>query len=1243
MISKKNTKKSRIGAVVLTIILLGTGFLGAVSSLPLKQNQITASEQPSSTDDGVYVLDRSYAIPNPNPASTGRSDNDDAGYKRDAGNDIAHSVALYPGEVIDDTPGRGRTGKLNTTTADQNDWYFFGVCQGQSIGITLTPSSGSNIDIFLKDASETLLASSTNPGSNPESITYIARFTGKYYLQLQRISGTGVATYSFTVVITGQNDSGTHADAGNTLGTAVLITPGLYYGYVDMNDAYDYYKFQVTAGQGIHLKLSMKDFAYLSDFDLNLYNPSGKLVYQGKAYFDDEFNYPADVSGQWRARVDIFPGWVDIPHPTNWQYFTYGAGPYSLQLTLETSAPAPPGPVPQPDITPIAKTYIVPNDPTSSKDEFGYLAAVPAANYLSGGNRYLAALIYSGDFTSTNYYNNDKDRGTVDNTTNYLIADWNAYLATYGKTPVQYTVPSDPIQAAADIATHNWVSSSLAVVAVDGSGYTDEVSTVLSKTKTLKREVSVIDVPGDSSKILNLGGYGYPMFLGPKWCALNVSMFGTGGAQPSVSSIIPHFMPKATEWWPYPNDEPDGPKIDIYTPITRMGIWTAGTDKVSASLSLEITKYAGDRYHVKVKNSDSVLRVNLTTTEASDLLVFLVDPNGYLRDPVIPAWCGQYVNPLGVWNGCSFDPSAGGYEPWRRWVIQPHTQFSAQALHPEAGLWTIIVVPRNAVGPDVKYTLKAEIQTTNSKRADAEMSAANAAVIASLNHAPLLYVKEDSIPSQTASAFTTLGVNKVIFVERGEIGSAVRGSLPTIQNDLKTMQDIVDLIKANSASENYITVTSLKTEGSFAPAAMLAAYHGSPVIRIEDVPGDPAAVAQRMETWLRWDGDYYHGERSTGHLPMATAPINMSKLQIFLSMVKFLLKGEGDLPPFGLDAKRYWTEDMYTSFHNYIVSLGLDKEGQEGYAIVAPREDITLVLSSALMGNNSYSGQIPGITPAYSADVIARNLLYPALIFANPNRNITTSEMMNFPDGGTWKTNDGKTTPVFSSRIMKEDFSAHFRTYIGHCLWDAHLDQINTGASLMYYSGHGTGGSGISAQYKQTQFCHYPTQVWSDGWRGYMYDNWKTPRDGGFTWYNPEPSLGNLYEIVHYDYVDAYMKNLHSMAILYMSCTTGDGDCPLVYLDHGAVCWYGNAGTGLCPEADLQDDEFFHDTLVDGMAIGPAYSKQVWLHFRDFTTSDPTSMYGPSSMQVETIQVIYGDPNLIIYSPDWQSPIPVNG
>jgi hypothetical protein len=622
-------------------------------------------------------------------------------------------------------------------------------------------------------------------------------------------------------------------------------------------------------------------------------------------------------------------------------------------------------------------------------------------------------------------------------------------------------------------------------------------------------------------------------------------------------------------------------------------------------------------------------------------MVYLVDPDGHLRAPDMPQWNGP-VNPMHIWNG--FHNSTVGYSEWRVYRPDPATERSTQVLHPEPGYWTILVVPRNAEGDaSVQYTITAEVRSINQNRADAAMSAANAAVIASHENVPLLYVTETEVPVSTQGAIAALGINEVIFVERGNIGSSVKGDLPSIATDLTTTQEIVDYIKAFPESENYITMTSIKSgDGYFAPAAMLAAYHTSPVLRIGEAPGNPAGVADRIQTWRLWEGDYYHGSRSPGHLPTATEPIESGPLQILIEMIKFLLSNgaNGELPPYGLDAKRYWNEELHDGIRAYTDSLGLEDDGQEGYAFVAPRKDIDLVAHSVMMGNNSYAGHIVGRTPAYTSAMINRNILYPAIIYANPGRDVTTTALINFPDGGTWKTNDGISHTIYSSREVKKSFGSHGRTYQGHALWRAHLETMNNGASAFYYSGHGTGGSGQSHQYEKTQNCNYPNQIWWDSWRGYSYDNWKTARDNGRVWYNADPPM--LYDIIHYDYVDELYDNLRSNAMFYMSCSTADADGPMVGLDHGAVCWYGNAGSGLCPEADLQDDEFFKLVMIEGEPIGPAYTTQVWLHFRDFTTKDPTSMYGSSSMQVTTVQCIYGDPALIVYSPEWTVPVPVD-
>lgn len=1256
ILGKENMSANKI-IVILTTFFLGSIFFSSVdivdsesmlntlyNPINMDKNQINFYE--NSIDFKSFWLDRSYRLENPFPP-TFNEDNDDAGHKRDAGSEIGNSLPIYPGEMIDNWPGRGRTGKLSSD--DDEDWYFFSVCNGQVISITLVPPKDNNYDIGLWDKNENERSNSTNPGSTTESITYSADYTGLWYMRVHFITGTGEEQYSFNVTLSGQNDAGTRKDAGDNFASATSISTGIYEGYLDMNDEEDWYKFNANSGQNINFKIDMRNFAHLSDFDIYLYNPNGSIAHAENYYYDDELLYPIDESGSWRVRIKIFPGYTDIPYSEDWEYFTYGSGAYKLYFNLVSTAPDPPGPISQPQITPVSQTFKVINDPDSNKDEYGYLASIPACNYLKDGARYLSPIVYNEDDTTTNWF------GTVDDTTGYLLDDWNTYLNNNGKSASEYNVQSDPVVASAEIALNFWNSSELAVIAVDGSDYDDTTTQLIHKTQTLKRTVKTKKIPNTSWKINEIiGSQVVPMFIGSKWGAINVSIYGDdipGGLihiYPALIELFPKYMIQVSDWWPRHNDEP---RSDIYYPITSKGIWAASVPALLGDWYFKITKYGCHRHKFEVDNSDSVLRVQITTSQPSDLIVYLVDPQGHIRAPDPPDWNGGSINPIHKWNGIDDGDPSTSCEPYRSWKLEPHTEFSTEVLHPDKGKWTAVVVPRYASGLSrIEYTISGEIKELNSKRVDAAISAANAAVIASQEHVPLLFVKENNIPIETQNALNALDVKKVIFVQNNEIGSAIEDKLPLIEANLKTMKQIINYIKTYPLSENYITITSLKTvDGYFAPSAMLAAYHCSPVLRIGDAAekGNPAGLANKIETWRLWGGDYYHGCRAPGHLPIHNKPVpELKKIGLLIEVLKYLFtRGKiGELPPIGRDAKRYWNEEMHDAIYNWINDYGLDLDGPEAYVFVAPRKDIRLEAHSVMIGNNSYAGHIPGETPAYTSDIIVRNVLYPALIYVNLNRDVTSSQFINFPDDRGWKTNDDVSHKVSSSRVLKNVFMSHGRTYEGHCLWDAHLKRLNEGASIMYYSGHGTGGSGISAQCLQSDYSNYPDQIWPDAWRGYMYDDWETPRDDGQRWYNPEPPT--LYDFIHYKWVDQLLENLRSGAIFYMSCSTGQHFGPMVYLDHGAVIWYGNAGAGLCPEADLMDEWFFEEAMIHGTPVGPAYAKFVWLHYRDFTTVDPTSMYGCSSLYgdegITTVQCIYGDPNLIIYSPEWTSPIPVD-
>ena len=250
--------------------------------------------------------------------------------------------------------------------------------------------------------------------------------------------------------------------------------------------------------------------------------------------------------------------------------------------------------------------------------------------------------------------------------------------------------------------------------------------------------------------------------------------------------------------------------------------------------------------------------------------------------------------------------------------------------------------------------------------------------------------------------------------------------------------------------------------------------------------------------------------------------------------------------------------------------------------------------------------------------------------------------------------NDGNEYYTDSTNSEKNSFSSYGRFYEGHCIWDNYLERMNAGAVISYYSGHGTGGSGISAQYKniaeqfpmaEPQYEHFYDFDWWDSWRGCSgYDNrqTKTARWGGESSYNAEEP--NLYDIIHFKWVDEAFENLHSELEFWSSCTTGGHFGPIVYLSHGSATWHGNAGSPYGVHDDLYNTWIFHDVCVLGESIGEAESKYVWLIDRDFTTCDPTTLYGRSTLfqgGLQNIHVLYGDPTMTCYNPTWTEPIPL--
>ncbi|MDP2806719.1 MAG: clostripain-related cysteine peptidase [bacterium] len=133
-----------------------------------------------------------------------------------------------------------------------------------------------------------------------------------YFMSDASVQNTGA--YIDDVVLTAtaatatQNDAGSGGDAGNTFAAALTVSPGAWTGcYLSSADTTDYYKFNVTSGQMIKVKITPGSGL---DFDLFLFNPSQvqKASSTAGAGIADSVVFTADATGYWYAKGSYYSG-----------------------------------------------------------------------------------------------------------------------------------------------------------------------------------------------------------------------------------------------------------------------------------------------------------------------------------------------------------------------------------------------------------------------------------------------------------------------------------------------------------------------------------------------------------------------------------------------------------------------------------------------------------------------------------------------------------------------------------------------------------------------------------------------------------------------------------------------------------------------------------------------------------------------------------------------------------------------
>jgi len=256
-------------------------------------------------------------------------------------------------------------------------------------------------------------------------------------------------------------------------------------------------------------------------------------------------------------------------------------------------------------------------------------------------------------------------------------------------------------------------------------------------------------------------------------------------------------------------------------------------------------------------------------------------------------------------------------------------------------------------------------QGTDESMGDAFSSAAEGAVIASTENAPLLFVTPTKFPSSTSNALDKLGVKDVILVDLNDrsgkkLSEKIEDSRSWLQPDLNvkkitSFKDAYQMIKTKSQTNDIVFTTidpwtpwtvgegKLEQEADGAlyigPAAYTAAHHGAPLI-ITDVHSKTSA----SQAWHYAFWDYAYPSR----LPPSVGDMALTGWQVY----------------------------------DLLEEMGLDEEGPETIITVAGQFDIGAAWDRMLVGAAN-SGRIVG-TPVDAAMWVNRNSFYPAIIFSNP-------------------------------------------------------------------------------------------------------------------------------------------------------------------------------------------------------------------------------------------------------------------
>jgi VCBS repeat-containing protein len=544
-------------------------------------------------------------------------------------------------------------------------------------------------------------------------------------------------------------------------------------------------------------------------------------------------------------------------------------------------------------------------------------------------------------------------------------------------------------------------------------------------------------------------------------------------------------------------------------------------------------------------------------------------------------------------------------------------------------------------------------------------SISNAAVIASLYNAPLLFTEPSSLSTETLDVIDEIDAVNAILVEIGDsldsyINSQLNSAGVSVTDDLINETMVVSKLRDLT---NYSMLCGIRLNWQNLPASLYGARYGGYVLFL------PETLVARANSV----GDIIKGLTQSYY--KLTEPIDL---------------------PFEYKAGE---EEIAKNFYDWLDSIGgNDTEKLETVTTfnTQPYYDsehgFDVTFERAISGDPSdvtTAGAVSGRMPLRYIGNIAlanRDGMYRATIFSNPRpyhvtislnayevwhevdatgpgcpdkwgTNHIINEIFGYPYRG-WCEENGNfpwqdihnNTPDLSPILppgpgdgpdcdpgqfasFNESHEAHFHSGSGpgpgshpahpHVQNIGFVADLNDGSTFVYFSAHGSGTS-IGVREEDNGVAQDPGDEvpWGE-------DYW--PSTDGRVY---DGSAGGSYS---QDDLDSDVTNVHGSMTGYNACLMANGKMNEVILEHGGCASFASYTSVSFDGSGWWWNIFGYLITHEDYTIGEAATYATARIARVYT---PGAYNGPGSVDDSLQYVVFGDPNMPFFQTDWSSPEP---